>query len=102
MTFKFEILIFGQQLRMDINHFEFIYLPIMDEFHPMIYLFNPNNKWNSSMKNDNHPYEIIRLCRWINITLNFKFQAHNSKLKLHVHAQVILANNICRSMYVDC
>jgi hypothetical protein len=44
MTFKFEILIFGQQMKMDINHFEFIYLPIMDEFDPMIYLFNPNHK----------------------------------------------------------
>jgi hypothetical protein len=40
MAFKFEILIFGQQ--MDINDFE--YIPIMDEFHPMIYLFNPNHK----------------------------------------------------------
>jgi hypothetical protein len=31
-------IIFGQQIRMDINKFEFIYLPIMDELHPMIYL----------------------------------------------------------------
>jgi hypothetical protein len=38
----------------------------MDEFHPMIYLFNPILEWNSSMKNDIHPYEI---------TLNFKLQA---------------------------
>jgi len=30
--FKFEILIFGQQMKMDINNFEFIYLPIMDDF----------------------------------------------------------------------
>jgi hypothetical protein len=44
MTFKFEILIFGQQMKMDINDLKFIYLPIMDEFHPMTYLFNPNNK----------------------------------------------------------
>ncbi len=44
MTFKFEILIFGQKMRMDIKYFEFIYLLIMDEFHPMIYLFNPNHK----------------------------------------------------------
>jgi hypothetical protein len=44
MTFKYEILIFGQQMKMDINHFEFIYLPIMDEFDPMIYLFYPNHK----------------------------------------------------------
>jgi hypothetical protein len=35
---------------MDINKLEFINLPIMDEFHPMIYLFNPNHKWNSSMQ----------------------------------------------------
>jgi hypothetical protein len=44
MTFKFEIVILGQQMKMDINHFEFIYLPMMDEFHPIIYLFNPNHK----------------------------------------------------------
>jgi hypothetical protein len=44
MTFKFEILIFGQQMKIDINDFELIYLPIMDEFHPMNYLFNPNHK----------------------------------------------------------
>jgi hypothetical protein len=37
MTFKLEILIFGQQMRMDINNFEFIYLLIMDDFHLMIY-----------------------------------------------------------------
>ncbi len=45
-----EILIFGQQMRIDVNNFEFIYLPIMDEFYPMIYLLNPNHKWNSSME----------------------------------------------------
>jgi hypothetical protein len=44
MTFKFEILILGQQMKMDTNNFEFIYLPIMDEFHPMIYLFYLNHK----------------------------------------------------------
>jgi hypothetical protein len=44
MTFKFEILILGQQMKMDINNFEFIYLPIMDEFHQMIYLFNLSHK----------------------------------------------------------
>jgi hypothetical protein len=44
MTLKFEILILEQQMRMDINNFEFIYLPVMDEFHPMIYLFNLNHK----------------------------------------------------------
>ncbi len=38
MTFKFEILIFRQQMKMDINIFEFIYLLIMDKFHPMNYL----------------------------------------------------------------
>jgi hypothetical protein len=50
MTFKFEILVLGQQMKMDKNNFEFIYFPIMDEFHPMICLFNSNHKWNSSMK----------------------------------------------------
>jgi hypothetical protein len=44
MTFKFEILILGQQMKMDINNFEFIYLLIMDEFHLTIYLFNLNHK----------------------------------------------------------
>jgi hypothetical protein len=43
MTFKFEILILRQKMKMDINNFEFIYFSIMDEFHPMIYLFNPNH-----------------------------------------------------------
>jgi hypothetical protein len=49
-TFKFEILIFGQKMKVDINNLEFIYLPIMDEFHPIICLFNPNHTWNSSMQ----------------------------------------------------
>jgi hypothetical protein len=31
-------------MRMNINNVKFIYLPIMDEFHPMIYLFNPKHK----------------------------------------------------------
>jgi hypothetical protein len=53
MTFKFEILILGQQMRMDINNFEFIYLLIMDEFH-LIHEIHP-------CKNDIHPYEIIHL-----------------------------------------
>ncbi len=44
MTFKFEVLIFGQQMKMDINNFESFYLPIMDEFHPIIYLFISNHK----------------------------------------------------------
>jgi len=70
MTFKFEILIFGKKMRMDVNNFEFIYLLIMDEFHPMIYLIEIINKI--------HPYEIIHPCRWIKITLNFKFQAQAS------------------------
>jgi hypothetical protein len=39
MTFKFEILILGQQMKIDINNLKFIYFTIMDEFHPMIYLF---------------------------------------------------------------
>jgi hypothetical protein len=44
MTFKFEILILGQQRKLDINKIKYIYLPTMDEFHPMIYLFNPTHK----------------------------------------------------------
>ncbi len=44
MTFKFEILIFGQQMKMDTNSVEFIYLLMIDEFHPMIHLFNPNHE----------------------------------------------------------
>jgi hypothetical protein len=40
----FEILILGQQTNMDINKFLLTYLPIMDEFHPMIYLINPTHK----------------------------------------------------------
>jgi len=31
-------------MKMDMNNFEFVYLPIMDEFHPMIYLFDPNHE----------------------------------------------------------
>jgi len=31
-------------MMMDINNFEFIYIPIMGEFHPMVFLFNPNHK----------------------------------------------------------
>jgi hypothetical protein len=61
MTFKFEILIFGQQMRMDINNFEFIYLSIMDEFHPILYLFNPIINEIRPCKNGIHPYEIIHL-----------------------------------------
>jgi hypothetical protein len=44
MTFKFEILILGQQLMMDIYNFEFIYLLIIDEFHLILYYFNLNHK----------------------------------------------------------
>jgi len=32
MTFKFEILLLEQQMRMDMNNFEFIYLSNMDDF----------------------------------------------------------------------
>jgi hypothetical protein len=44
MTFKFEISILEQEMKMNINNFEFIYLPIMDEFHPIIYLYNSTHK----------------------------------------------------------
>jgi hypothetical protein len=81
-------------MKMDINHYECIYLPIMDEFHPMIiYLIQ--------IINSIHPYEIIHLyghippCRSIKTTLNFKFQAQSSKLKLHVRAQTILSFQHC-------
>jgi hypothetical protein len=39
---------------------------------------------NSFIYRHIHPY------RWIKITLNFKFQAQNFKLRLHAHAQAIL------------
>jgi len=42
MTFKFEILKLGQKMKMDINKFSFIYLPIMNEF-SFNYLFNPKS-----------------------------------------------------------
>jgi len=38
-------------MKMDINNFELIYLLIMAEFHPIIYVFNSNHKWNSSIWN---------------------------------------------------
>jgi hypothetical protein len=36
-------------MKMDINIYIFIYLLIMDEIHPMIYVFTPIHKWYSSM-----------------------------------------------------
>jgi hypothetical protein len=68
----------------------------MNEFHPMIYLFNPIHKWNQSVQKMtfNHTksfiYGHIHLCRWIKTNLNFKLQAQNSKHKLYPHAQAIL------------
>jgi hypothetical protein len=44
MAFKFEISILEQEMKMDINNFEFIYFLTMDEFHPIIYLYNSNYK----------------------------------------------------------
>ncbi len=64
-----------KKMKMDINNFEFICLPTMDEFHPMIYLFNSNHKWHSSKWN-HYP------CRWIKIMLNFKFKVQSSSLML--------------------
>jgi hypothetical protein len=55
-----KIFIFGKQMAMEINNFKFIYIPIMDEFHPMIYLFNPNHK-------EIHPCEIIHLWTYFSI-----------------------------------
>jgi hypothetical protein len=72
MRFKFEILIFGQQMRMDINDFEFIYLPIMNEFLLMICLIQVVNEIHH---NKSFIYGHIHLYRWIIMTLNFKFQA---------------------------
>ncbi len=96
MTFKFEILILGQQMRMDINNFEFIYFWIMDEFHPMIYLFNLNHKWNSSIEkwhsiiwNHSSMDIFIHVGAWkSHLTLN-------SKLKFYAHTQAIICSNVC-------
>jgi len=44
LLFKIEILIFGQQMMMGINNFEFIYLLFKDEFHSMVYSFISNHK----------------------------------------------------------
>jgi len=52
MTFKFKISILGQQMKMDINNFEFIYLSIMDAFHLMIYYL-------IKIINDIHPCKFI-------------------------------------------
>jgi hypothetical protein len=97
MAFKFEILIFEQQLTMDINNFEFIYHPIIDEFHPwwFIYLIQIINEIQNHAKMTfihmkSFIYGHIHPCRWIKITLNFKFQAKSSELSLHTHAQAIL------------
>jgi len=63
---------------MNINNFEFIYFPIMDEIHPC--------KFNIHLWT-HHP------CRWIKITLNFEFQAQSSKFRLHIHAQANFMNH---------
>jgi len=60
MTFKFEISILGQQMKININTFKFIYLPIIDEFHLIIYLIQLINEIHPC-KNDIHLYEIIPL-----------------------------------------
>ncbi len=60
MVFKFGILILGQQMKMDINNLKLIYLPIMDEFNPIIYLIQIINEIHPC-KNDIHPYEIIHV-----------------------------------------
>jgi asparagine N-glycosylation enzyme membrane subunit Stt3 len=59
MAFKFEILIFGQQIKMDIHNFEFIYFPTMDEFY-LFYLIQITNEIHPC-KNDIHAYEIIHI-----------------------------------------
>jgi hypothetical protein len=40
-------------------------------------------------------YGHIHPCKWIKITLSFKFQTQSFKLRLYIHAQVIL--KICLS-----
>ncbi len=46
---------------MDINNFEFIYIPIMGEFHPMVfYLIQIINEIHPC-RHDIHPYEFIHL-----------------------------------------
>ncbi len=61
MTFKFETSILGQQMKININNFQFIYLSIMDAFHSMIYLLNQIINEIHPFKNDIHPCEIIHL-----------------------------------------
>jgi hypothetical protein len=47
-------------MKMDINNLKLIYLPIMDEFNPIIYLIQIINEIHPC-KNDIHPYEIIHV-----------------------------------------
>jgi hypothetical protein len=99
MTFKLEILIFGQQMKMDINKFLFIYFIIMDEFHLMIYLFNSIHRRDLFMQKmtiihmKSFIYGHVHSCRWIKITLSFKLQAQSSKLRFYSHAQAIFLFN---------
>jgi hypothetical protein len=81
-------------MKMDIYNFQSICLPIMDEFHPMIYLFNPIDQWNSyvqkwhsSMSNHSSMDKFIH----VKIILSYKkLQVQSSKLKFYAHAQAIL------------
>ncbi len=59
----------------------------MDEFHPIIYLFNPTQIKFIHIKS--FIYEHIHSCKWIKITSSFKLGAQSSKLRLYVHAQAI-------------
>jgi hypothetical protein len=90
MTFKFEILIFGHKwgwISIILNLFIFQSWIFSSKL--FIYLIQIINEINP-FKNDIHPYEIIHPCKWIKITLFFKFQVQNSMSRLHIHAQAII------------
>jgi hypothetical protein len=66
------------------------YFPLLSQFHYPS-LLNDIQVWDIifiHMKS--FIYGHIPPCRWIKITLNFKFQIQSFKLKLHFHAQAIL------------
>jgi hypothetical protein len=64
-------------MKMDINKIKYIYLSIMDEFRPMIYLFSPIYKWNSSIWNHSSMDTFID----VGGLKYLKLQVQSSKLK---------------------
>jgi hypothetical protein len=73
MVFRFAISILGQQIGMHINQFEFIFLSIMDEFHPInYYLIQIINEIHPCKKTFIHGH--IHPYRWIKITLSSKLK----------------------------